>query len=112
MADAAQSIGILQFSLDALVQQQQAIANNIANVNTPGYQATQVTFESSLANAMANGGVASAQTVPENLPSATDGNNVSLSTEMSLLQENDLSNKTIDNALSDQFAILSSAITG
>ena len=49
MSDATQSIGILQFALDSIVEQQQTIANNIANVDTPGYQADQVTFQSSLA---------------------------------------------------------------
>jgi len=112
MADATESIGILQFSLDSLVQQQQAIANNIANVNTPGYQATQVTFAQSLASAMTDGGTATAQTVPEGLSSATDGNNVSLASEMTLMQKNSLESQTVDNALSDQFTVLSDAITG
>ena len=44
MTDATQSIGILQFALDSIVEQQQTIANNIANEDTPGYQADQVTF--------------------------------------------------------------------
>jgi flagellar basal-body rod protein FlgB len=112
MADATQSIGILQFALDSVVGQQQAIANNIANVDTPDYQADQVTFESSLANAIANGGQATAQTVPEGLSSGSNGNNVSLPTEMTLMQENDLENQTVVNALNDQFAVLSDAITG
>ena len=49
MADAAESIGILQFALDAVVDQQQTIANNISNQDTPNFQADDVTFESSLA---------------------------------------------------------------
>jgi flagellar basal-body rod protein FlgB len=112
MADATQSIGILQFALDSVVQQQQTIANNIANVDTPGYQADQVTFESSLANAVASGGEATAESVPEGLSSGTNGNNVSLPTEMTLMQENDLQNQTVVNSLDDQFALLSDAITG
>jgi flagellar basal-body rod protein FlgB len=112
MSDATQSIGILQFALDSIVEQQQTIANNIANVDTPGYQADQVTFQSSLADAVANGGQATAQSVPEGLSSGTNGNNVSLPTEMSLMQENDLQNQTVVNALDDQFALLSDAITG
>ena len=111
MSDATQSIGILQFALDSIVEQQQTIANNIANVDTPGYQADQVNFQSSLANAVANGGEATAQSVPEGLSSGTNGNNVSLPTEMTLMQENDLENQTVDNALSGQFAVLSDAIT-
>jgi flagellar basal-body rod protein FlgB len=112
MADATESIGILQFALDSIVEQQQTIANNIANEDTPGYQADQVTFESSLASALANGGEATAQSVPEGLSSGSNGNNVSLPTEMTLMQENDLQNQTVVNALDDQFALLSDAITG
>ncbi len=112
MADAAESIGILQFALDSVVDQQQAIANNIANVNTPGFQADQVTFASSLAQALSDGGEASAQTVPEGLASGSNGNNVSLPTEMTLMQENDLENQTIVNSLDGQFAVLSDSITG
>ncbi len=112
MADAAQAIGILQFALDSVVDQQQVIANNIANNDTPGYQADEVTFEQSLATALSQGGNATMQDVPEGLPSGSNGNNVSLPTEMTLMQENDLENQTVVNALNDQFTVLSDAITG
>jgi flagellar basal-body rod protein FlgB len=112
VTDAAESIGILQFALDSVVNQQQAIANNIANQNTPNFQADQVTFQSSLAQALSAGGVASAQTTPEGLASGSNGNNVSLPTEMTLMQENDLENQTVVNSLDGQFAMLSDAITG
>src|ERR1700728_4003829 len=111
VADAAESIGILQFALDAVVDQQQVIANNISNQDTPNFQADQVTFESSLAQALQEGGTANVETSPEGLASGTNGNNVSLPTETTLMQENDLENQTVDNALSSQFALLSDAIT-
>jgi flagellar basal-body rod protein FlgB len=111
VADAAESIGILQFALDAVVDQQQTIANNISNQDTPNFQANDVTFESSLAQALQTGGTATVQSSPEGLASGTNGNNVSLPTEMTFMQENDLENQTVDNALSSQFAILSDAIT-
>jgi flagellar basal-body rod protein FlgB len=111
VADATESIGILQFALDAVVDQQQTIANNISNEDTPNFQADQVTFQSSLAQALENGGAATVSTTPEGLASGTNGNNVSLPTEMTLMQENDLENQTVDNALSGQFAVLSDAIT-
>jgi flagellar basal-body rod protein FlgB len=111
VADAAESIGILQFALDAVVDQQQTIANNISNQDTPNFQANDVTFESSLAQALQTGGTATVQSSPEWLASGTNGNNVSLPTEMTFMQENDLENQTVDNALSSQFAILSDAIT-
>jgi flagellar basal-body rod protein FlgB len=111
VADATESIGILQFALDAVVDQQQTIANNISNQDTPNYQADEVTFESSLAQALESGGTATVQDSPEGLASGSNGNNVSLPTEMTFMQENDLENQTVDNALSGQFAILSDAIT-
>ena len=111
MADATDSIGILQFALDAVVTQQQVIANNIANQDTPGFQASQVSFQTSLAQALQQGGSASVTTSPEGLASGVNGNNVSIATEMTFLQENNLENKTIDNALSAQFALLSAALT-
>ncbi len=111
MADAAESIGILNFALDAVVDQQQVIANNIANQDTPGFQASDVTFESSLSNALQGGGTASVSTSPEGLASGTNGNNVSIATEMTAMEENNLENQTVDNALSGQFAFLSDAIS-
>lgn len=111
MADATESIGILQFALNAVVSQQQVIANNIANQDTPGYQANQVSFQSSLAHAMQQGGSAAMTVSPEGLPSGTNGNNVSIAAEMTLLQENNLENKMVVNALSSQFAILSAALS-
>jgi flagellar basal-body rod protein FlgB len=111
VADAAESIGILQFALDAVVDQQQVIANNISNQDTPNFQADQVSFQSSLAQALQEGGSANEETSPEGLASGTNGNNVSLPTEMTLMQENNLENQTVDNALSGQFAVLSDALT-
>jgi hypothetical protein len=46
--------GLLSMALDAAVLRQQAIAQNIANANTPGYQRISVSFESRLA-ALADG---------------------------------------------------------
>jgi len=111
LADATQAIGILQFALDAVVQQQQVIANNIANQDTAGFQANQVTFESSLAQALGSGGPANVQVSPEGLPSGVNGNNVSISTEMTLMVKNNLENQTVDNALSGQFTILADALS-
>jgi flagellar basal-body rod protein FlgB len=111
VADATESIGILQFALDAVVDQQQTIANNISNQDTPNYQADEVTFESSLADALASGGTASVVDTPEGLASGTNGNNVSLPTEMSLMQDNNLENQAVDNGLTSQFTILSDAMS-
>ncbi|MDA8080377.1 MAG: flagellar basal body protein [Actinomycetota bacterium] len=110
MASVTESIGILQFALNSTVSQQQVIANNISNLNTPNFQADKVSFESSLAQALQQGGSATSQTIPEGLASATNGNNVSLPTETTLMMKNNLENQTLDNAISGQFNILSNAL--
>ncbi|WP_207455032.1 flagellar basal body rod protein FlgB [Desertivibrio insolitus] len=86
----------LTSALDALAQRQRAIAQNIANVNTPGYQAQRVTFEDALtASVEAGDGRAAASTARSLEPTRLDGNNVNLDTET-------LSN--IDTVLRYQFA--------
>jgi flagellar basal-body rod protein FlgB len=40
---------LLSMAIDATVMRQQAIAQNIANVSTPGYQRVSVSFESRMA---------------------------------------------------------------
>jgi flagellar basal-body rod protein FlgB len=86
----------LTSALDGLSQRQRAIADNIANVNTPGYHAQRVSFESALAASVRAGdGRASASTSVSAEPTRTDGNNVNLDTET-------LSN--VDTVLRYQFA--------
>jgi flagellar basal-body rod protein FlgB len=89
-------------ALDGLSQRQRAIADNIANVNTPGYHAQRVQFERALAASVRNGdGHAAATTSLSAEPTRTNGNNVNLDTET-------LSN--IDTVLRHQFA--SQALNG
>lgn len=45
---------LLEKALDAASLRQQVITNNIANINTEGYQAQRVVFESHLREALAN----------------------------------------------------------
>ena len=73
----------LHSALDGLAARQRAIANNIANVQTPGYRAERVSFEDSLRQAVASGDspivTPTMQTSLE--PTREDGNNVNLDTE-------------------------------
>jgi flagellar basal-body rod protein FlgB len=86
----------LSSALDGLSMRQRAIANNIANVNTPNYKAQRVQFEDALAKSVQQGDGAVAATVAESLePTRLDGNNVNLDTET-------LSN--VDTLLRYQFA--------
>jgi flagellar basal-body rod protein FlgB len=110
VANAAEAIGILRFALNGTVAQQKAIANNIANLNVPGYKAEQVSFQKSLASALSQGGNAAIVSKYEQLAPGVNGNNVALPTETSLLLKNNLENQTIDNALTGQFTLIADAI--
>lgn len=72
----------LTSALSGLAERQRAIADNIANVNTSGYRAKVVSFESALARSVARGDGAVTATVRESAaPTRLNGNNVNLDTE-------------------------------
>jgi len=86
----------LASAMDGLALRQRAIANNIANVNTPNYHAKRVSFEAALAASVKSGdGHVGATTGTSLEPTQLNGNNVNLDTET-------LSN--IDTVLRFQFA--------
>ncbi|HEX9229983.1 MAG TPA: flagellar basal body protein [Arthrobacter sp.] len=95
MFDSVTSVA-LSSALDGLALRQRTIANNIANVNTPGYHARRVSFEDALSRSVAAGdGRVAASTGVSLEPTQLNGNNVNLDTET-------LSN--VDTVLRFQFA--------
>jgi flagellar basal-body rod protein FlgB len=50
------SIRAAKMALDGLSQRQNVISNNIANIDTPGYRAQEVDFESVMKRALSNSG--------------------------------------------------------
>lgn len=95
MFDSVTSVA-LQSALDGLSLRQRVTANNIANVNTPGYHAQRVSFEDALARSVSNGDGSAAATTDRSLePTRLNGSNVNIDTET-------LSN--IDTVLRYQFA--------
>jgi flagellar basal-body rod protein FlgB len=90
------TLSALTSALDGLAARQRAIADNVANVNTPNYAAKRVAFEDALAKSVANGDGNVQATLRASLePAQLNGNNVNLDTET-------LSN--IDTVLRYQFA--------
>src|SRR3982751_7059419 len=74
----------LHAALSGLAQRQRVTADNIANVNTPGFLAGRPDFESSLSGALRNGETPtiSGGTVVRSLePTNTNGNKVNLDSE-------------------------------
>jgi flagellar basal-body rod protein FlgB len=107
-------VGILQFAVDGLAQQQQDIAQNLANAETPGYTGVQADFESSLASAMdsTTGGTAVlTQAATPGLP-ATDGNNVNLSDQLVEAEQTTLQYQAMVDMLNAQFRLVQGAAGG
>lgn len=76
------TITALTSALNGLSLRQRAIADNIANINTPDYHAKRVRFEAALADSIAAGDGDVSATVGTSLePTRLNGNNVNLDTE-------------------------------
>ena len=69
---------VLASALDGLATRQSVIADNIANVDTPGFRATSVDFEASLTAALQRGEMSAAGVTPTTRPTTApvgeDGN--------------------------------------
>jgi len=108
------TVDLLKLALDAAGMRQQAIAQNIANANTPGYQRIGVSFESrieDLKQAVQLGqapSLAAYQPVFETVGAA--GEPVALDTEMAALSENTLHHQALLKALNKHLALIGTAI--
>ena len=78
--------GVLASALQGLSMREQVIAQNVANIATPGYQAQDVQFAATLQQAMATGNV-DAQVVTEAGAMNQNGNGVDLEQQLSLLNQ-------------------------
>lgn len=107
-------IDILHFAVDGLTQQQQAIANNLANAETPGYTAQDVNFQGSLQQAMQStaGGTASVTVTPDPALPATNGNNVDTGNQMVAAEQNTLQYQATVELLNAQFRLVQGAAGG
>ncbi|WP_369054535.1 flagellar basal body rod protein FlgB [Kineococcus terrestris] len=106
----------LHTALDGLQARQRAIADNISNINTPGYLANKVAFESSLADAVRSGDPAAAATSPVSTrkslePTREDGNNVNLDQETISNVATNLSYQTVLAALNSKYSLLRTAMS-
>lgn len=111
------TVGLLSLALDATGMRQQAIAQNIANVNTPGYQRMGVSFESrldELKQEVRQGGAPSlaglAAYRPQFEAAGAAGEAVTLDLEMASLSENTLHHQALLKVLNKHFALIGSAI--
>lgn len=101
----------LNSALDGLAARQRAIANNIANINTPGYQAQRVQFENALAESISRrDGFARATTEISLEPTRENGNNVNLDTETLSNIDTLLRYQFASNAMNGQFSSIRTAM--
>lgn len=107
-------VGILQFAIDGVTAQTNAATNNLANVDTPDFTDTEVSFQQSLATALNAPSDATAQvtTTPSLAAPATNGNNVDLSGELIDAEKDALQYQTISEGLNAQFRLIAGAAGG
>lgn len=101
----------LSSALDGLALRQRVIADNVANLQTPGYQARRVSFEDALAQAVRRGTGAATPTVQRSLePTREDGNNVNLDTETLLNVDTNLRYQLAAQAIGGTFSSVRTAM--
>ena len=102
----------LNSALDGLALRQRVIADNVANIQTPGFLAGRVAFEDSLAAAVSGGSGAVTPSVARSRlePTRTDGNNVNLDAETLLNVETQLRYQFAPQAVDDEFSSLRVAL--
>jgi flagellar basal-body rod protein FlgB len=103
----------LHAALSGLAQRQRVTADNIANVNTPGFLAGRVDFESSLRGALRTGDTPSVDggtTLRSLEPTNTHGNNVNLDAETLIATETGLRYQLALNALDGKYNSIRTAL--
>jgi flagellar basal-body rod protein FlgB len=103
----------LTSALNGLSLRQRAIADNIANVNTPGYTAQRVQFEDALAASVRDGsGDVTATTARSLEPTNLNGNNVNLDTETLSNIETVLRYQFAAQAVNSEFTSMRTVLKG
>ena len=119
-------INVLDKAADASWLRNQAIANNIANVDTPGYKREDITFEKELKKALKHSSYDTMDAKVKNLRTdqlqartykdynslsyRLDKNNVDIDTENEMLAKNQLVYEGLMNGISSEFNNLRTAM--
>ena len=112
------TVVMLNKLLDATTLRQEVLANNLANVDTPGFVRQDVRFRETLAAALDSGSKSKIrQTEPEIYndmisPSRPDGNNVSMQLEMGEMMENEMLYQFSTKLIASKYNGIIRAITG
>jgi len=120
------AIDRLAFGLEYTSRRHEVLAKNVANMETPGYKALDVTFDDYLRPAKAAafdvaqvnfspgapGDPRARMVYAGDGPPRDDGNDVNLDRQMARLAENTLFNHTLVQLLASRFATVKQAISG
>lgn len=98
--------------------QQQVLANNIANANTPGFTPSNVDFHAALAQAFSQGSPTPSRIQAVSFQPQTaaggaeqvDGNGVDANQQMAALSENTLDYQALESVMATRMSILKTAI--
>jgi flagellar basal-body rod protein FlgB len=108
-------------TLDAVALRQEAIANNLANLETPGYRRMDLApnFELQLQNATAAGNSENISSLTPSLmadmtakPNSKDGNTVNLEDELMRMNQNAMTHALETQLITGALAKMRLAITG
>jgi flagellar basal-body rod protein FlgB len=104
----------LSTALHALSLQQRVSADNLSNLETPGYTANRVDFADSLRDAVASGNPQSMQITSSKSADAagTNGNNVRLDEEIIIEEKTGQQYQLLSTAMSAKFDLISTVIKG
>jgi flagellar basal-body rod protein FlgB len=114
----------LRAALSGLAARQRSIANNVANIDTPNFKASEVRFEDALKTAISRGqggntpeqsslnAAVSRRTVLNATASRADGNNVDIDREMEMLGETNLSYSALTQVMATRIGILRNVVNG
>ena len=107
---------VLKKGLDASALRQRVTADNVANVNTPGFKRSTVSFEENLNRALENKdaldqrasvGEVNARVIRDRRTSMrSDHNNVDMDIEMVTLSANQIKYNSMIQLLSDRYGIM------
>jgi flagellar basal-body rod protein FlgB len=124
------AITLLERSLDAASLRQKVLSHNIANIDTPNFKRSDVSFEKTLQQVLAGDTLALRRTDERHIPTGAsseqevrpqvyqdqsttmrnDGNNVDIDSEMTNLATNQIQYNALVAQLNHKFALLRYAV--
>lgn len=110
---------VLASALDGVSTRQRVTADNIANVDTPGFRARSVDFETQLRSAIGEGAFnegrpveSGVTTTPTDTPVGANGNNVDLRKETMAALQSQFQYQILTRAVNDKFSLIKTAAMG